>query len=263
MQIYRLPVRGITGESLWKLNEAIASFNEDQVDFVQNLGDIIDGGWMFFDSILPLYQNLEPGIENYHLLGNHDFRIPPGRMPGLLEKLFMPDYYYTYEKKGWQFIVLDATNYAYYSNPLHKHDIDMVNKYMDSTIGNPNNHSYNSAIGKKQQKWLEQELDRAKLSGKKVIIFSHSPLRPPYIAENLWNNEEIIDIIEDSPNVVAYINGHNHAGNYEVRNGIHYITIFGMVDTKVSSYGVLEIYENNLVLNGFGKQKSFNLKIIQ
>lgn len=250
-------------ESLWKLNEAIASFNENQVDFVQNLGDIIDGGWISFDSILPLYQNLEPGIENYHLLGNHDFRVPTNRMKKLLEKLSMPDYYYTYKKKGWQFIVLDANDYAYYSNPLHKRNINLLNWYYDSTIGNPNHRSYNSAIGEKQQKWLKKELARASESGSKVIIFSHSPLRPMYNAENLWNYEEIIDIIEENHNVVAYINGHNHKGGYESKNGTHYLTIYGMVNTKISSYGILEIYENNLVLNGFGKQKSFKLKINQ
>jgi manganese-dependent ADP-ribose/CDP-alcohol diphosphatase len=247
-------------ESLWKLKEAITTFNENQVDFVQNLGDIIDIGWMSYDSILPLYQDLDPDIENHHLLGNHDFAIPPSRMTGLLERLSMPDYYYSYEEEGWHFIVLDATDYAYYSKPLHNHDIKRLNAYMYSTIGKSNNHSYNSAIGKKQQKWLKQELERARLSQNNVIIFSHSPLRPFYTAENLWNNEEILDIIETSSNVVAYINGHNHAGNYELKNGIHYITIFGMVDTRISSYGILEIYEDTLVLKGFGNQKSFHLK---
>jgi predicted MPP superfamily phosphohydrolase len=246
-------------ESLWKLEEAITTFNENQVDFVQNLGDLIDLGWHGFDSILPIYKLLDPDIGNYHLLGNHDFTIPPSRMTGLLEKLSMPDYYYSYEKNGWHFIVLDATDYAYYSNPLHNHDLKILNKYMDSTIGQANNHSYNSAIGKKQQKWLKNELTRAESSQKNVIIFSHSTLRPSYAAENLWNNDEIVDILESSSNVVAYINGHNHAGNYESRKGIHYITIFGMVDTRISSYGILEIFEDKLVLKGFGNQKSFQL----
>ena len=87
------------------------------------------------------------------------------------------------------------------------------------------------------------------------------PLRPLSSAENLWNNEEIIDIIENSSNVVAFINGHNHAGNYVFKNGIHYITILGMVDTMINSYGILEIYKNSLVLRGYGNQKSFNLTI--
>ncbi|MFA9407183.1 MAG: hypothetical protein ACERKX_15350, partial [Anaerolineales bacterium] len=52
-------------ESLWKLNEAIVTFNAKHVDFVQNLGDIIDKGWENYDSIIPVYQNLDPGIDNY------------------------------------------------------------------------------------------------------------------------------------------------------------------------------------------------------
>ncbi len=247
-------------ESLWKLKEAITTFNENQVDIVQNLGDIIDLGWTSYDSILPLYEDLDPNIENHHLLGNHDFAISPSRLTGLLEKLSMPDYYYSYEENGWHFIVLDATDYAYYSRTLHNHDMNRLNAYMYSTIGKSNNHSYNSAIGKKQQIWLKEELERARLSQNNVIIFSHSPLRPLYTAENLWNNEEILDIIESSSNVVAYINGHNHAGDYELKNGIHYFTIFGMVDTRISSYGILEIYEDELLLKGFGKQKSYRLK---
>ncbi len=89
------------------------------------------------------------------------------------------------------------------------------------------------------------------------------PLRPLDHSENLWNNTEIIEILENSPNVVAFINGHNHAGEYVFKNGIHYITILGMVDTKTNSFGILEIYKNSLVLKGYGNQESFNLTITE
>src|SRR4030042_6954605 len=62
-------------ESLWKLEEAIDTFNYYHVDFVQNLGDIIDVEWGSYDSIISVYQHISPDIENYHLLGNHDFAI--------------------------------------------------------------------------------------------------------------------------------------------------------------------------------------------
>jgi hypothetical protein len=246
-------------ESLWKLKEAITTFNENQVDFVQNLGDIIDGGRESYDSIIPVYQNLNPDIENYHLLGNHDFAVDSSHLANLLETFSMPDYYYSYVREGWRFIVLDATDYSYFSNGLHKHDIEQVNSYYESTSGKLNNYHWNSAIGEQQQNWLKQELDKARLSQSNVVIFSHMPLRPLNTPENLWNNKEIIDIIENSSNVVAYINGHNHAGNYELKNGIHYITIFGMVDTMINSYGILEIYKNSLVVKGYGNQKTFHL----
>ena len=62
-------------ESLWKLEEAIDTFNIKGVDFVQNLGDIIDIDWGSYDSIIPIYDKLNPDIENYQLLGNHDFAV--------------------------------------------------------------------------------------------------------------------------------------------------------------------------------------------
>ena len=106
-------------ESLWKLNEAIDTFNYYQVDFIQNLGDIINGEWRSFDSIMPVYNKINPDIETYHLLGNHDFSIDSIQMADLLETLSMPECYYSYVKKDWRFIVLDATDYSYYANPLH------------------------------------------------------------------------------------------------------------------------------------------------
>ncbi|WP_345740420.1 metallophosphoesterase [Polaribacter atrinae] len=80
-------------ESLWKIEEAIDTFNYKKVDFVQNLGDIIDVEWESYDSILPIYNKLNPDIENYHLLGNHDFSIDSTHLRDLREKLSMPDYY--------------------------------------------------------------------------------------------------------------------------------------------------------------------------
>jgi manganese-dependent ADP-ribose/CDP-alcohol diphosphatase len=247
-------------ESLWKLEQAIDTFNFYKVDIVQNLGDVIDVKWESYDAILPIYDKLTPGIENYHLLGNHEFAVDSTRFKEILERLSMPNYYYSYSKEGWRFIVLDATDYAYYSNSLHDHNIREIDLFYENTKGRSNNQRWNSAIGKAQQNWLKKELDKANLLKQKVILFSHMPLRPQNDPHNLWNDHEIIDIIEQSSNVVAFINGHNHSGNHEFQNGVHYITIFGMVDTMISSYGILEFYNDSLVLKGFGNQKNIIIK---
>jgi hypothetical protein len=246
-------------ESLWKLEEAIDTFNYYNVDLVQNLGDIIDVEWESFDSILPVYKKLNPNVENYHLLGNHDFAIDSVHLRNLLKKLSMPGYYYSYSYMDWRFIVLDATDFSFYSNLLHNHDINQVNFYYENTKEKSNNHQWNSAIGKEQQNWLKQELDSANLLGQKVILFSHLPLRPLNNPHNLWNDFEIINLIENTSNVVAFINGHNHSGDYVFKNGIHYITIFGMVETMISSYGILEFYRDSLVLRGYGNQKTLHM----
>ena len=243
-------------ESIWKLEQAIDTFNYEKVDFVQSLGDIIDDGWSNFDSILPIYNKLSPDIESYHLLGNHDFSIDSIHMRGLLDRLSMSNYYYSYSKKGWRFIVLDATDYAYFSNPLHNRDVKKIDSYYETTKGESNKQIWNSAIGEEQQRWLKEELAIANKMNQKVIVFSHLPIMPESNAHNLWNDFEIVNIIEQSSNVAAFINGHNHAGEYEFNNGIHYITLVGMVETMVSSYGILEVYKDRLVLTGYGNQES-------
>ena len=246
-------------ESLWKLEEAIDTFNFYKVDLVQNLGDVIDKKWKSYDAILPIYDKLNTKIENYHLLGNHEFAIDSSRFRDIIELLSMPDYYYSYSKKGWRFIVLDATDYAYYSNLLHDHDIQEIDLYKENTNGQANSKDWNSAIGKAQQNWLKKELEKADLLREKVILFSHMPLRPHNDPHNLWNHQEILKIIEKNSNVVAFINGHNHSGNYEYYKGVHYITIFGMVDTIISSYGILEFNMDSLVLKGYVNQKTMVL----
>ena len=248
-------------ESLWKLEEAIDTFNGDEVDFVQSLGDIIDDEWSSFDSILPIYDKLNFDIESYHLLGNHDFSVDSIHLTGLLEKLSMPNYYYSYSKKGWRFIVLDANDYSYYSNPLHQHDVEVIDLYYENTKDESNKQLWNSAIGEEQQSWLKKELSKANLMQEKVIVFSHLPIRPKGNMHNLWNDYEIVKIIENSSNVVAFINGHDHSGGYDFNNGVHYITLHGMVETMINSYGILDVYNDHLVLRGYGNQKTLHLNI--
>lgn len=239
---------------LWKTEEAVKTFNYLDVDFVMTLGDVIDGELRSLDSIMPIYNNLKPQIDAYFVLGNHDYDVEDQSQ--LLDKLFMPDYYYSYVRKGWRFIALNTSDYSFYANPLHQHDIEVVEAYSKSVEDKPNHFEWNGAIGEEQQKWLKRELKLAEELDQKVILFAHIPLRPLDDIHGVWNNQEIIDIIEDSPNVVAYINGHNHYGDYVKKNGVHYITMNGMIgNPHRNSYAILEIFEDNsLNLKAFGVQ---------
>ena len=127
-------------ESLWKLQEAIDTFNFNKVDLVQNLGDIINDKWESYEAILPLYDKLNPDINNYHLLGNHEFAVDSTHLKDILDRLSMPDYYYSYSKKGWRFIVLDATDIAYFSNSLHDLEIKEIDLYFQNTKGQSNSY---------------------------------------------------------------------------------------------------------------------------
>ena len=157
---------------------------------------------------------------------------------------------------GIRFVSLDSNDYSYYANDLHHYNISSINYYYDRIIAKRNYHTYNSAIGDEQQKWLRDELESAQKAGQKVIIFSHAPIKPLSLKYNLWNDAEIANIIEQYPNVIAFINGHDHNGNYVFDNNIHYITLSGMVQTTENAYGILEIYKNRIILKGYGKQQN-------
>jgi len=243
-------------ESLKKVREAIETFNDQKVDFVQNLGDIIDGDWNNIDSIISVYQTLNPNISVHNLLGNHDFHIDSVYMERLTERFSMPGLYYSYIRMGIRFIALDSNDYSYYANDLHHYDINLINFYYDRIIARKNYQAYNSAIGNEQQEWLRGELKSAQNAGQKVFIFSHAPIKPLSLKYNLWNDAEIANIIEQYPNVIAFINGHDHSGNYVFDHNIHYITLSGMVQTAKNAYGILEIYKDRIVLKGYGNQKN-------
>jgi len=104
-------------------------------------------------------------------------------------------------------------------------------------------------------------LEEAQSKNEKVIIYSHIPLRPANNVHNLWNDKEVLDILSNYKNIVAYINGHNHAGAYEEYEGIHFITLFGMLDTPENSYAILDIYKDKLELKGYGHQKNILMEM--
>jgi hypothetical protein len=61
--------------------------------------------------------------------------------------------------------------------------------------------------------------------------------------------------------VAAYLNGHNHAGNYAQQGKIHFLTLKGMVDTTTSAYSVVEVHKDRLEIKGFGRQNDRTLPL--
>jgi manganese-dependent ADP-ribose/CDP-alcohol diphosphatase len=238
-------------ETLKKLPAAIDTLNEYEVDFVVTLGDIIDRYYESFDSILPLYNDLN--MPDYKLLGNHAFEEVGDSLKDTVIYLYnMPDYYYHFAYNDWRFIILDGTELAAYDSILHPDLREEADSLWQSVQGQINDETWNGGIGRKQMQWIENTVTDAMNNGEKVILFCHFPVYPEHYL-NLWNREAIIDIVEKYENIVAYINGHNHDGNYGFLNGKHYITQKGMVETyDTSSFSILEIYDNKLVFNSYG-----------
>jgi len=69
-------------------------------------------------------------------------------------------------------------------------------------------------------------------------------------------------ILDASPAVIAWFNGHDHAGGYAVANGIHYVTFPGMVESGAqNSYSVVRLYADRIEIEGIGTAPSRALSL--
>ena len=239
-------------ETLKRLPEAVDTFNKSKVDFVMNLGDMIDKYENSYDSVIRFYDKLK--MPFYNQLGNHEFeQVSDNFKSSVLERYKMPDYYYDFSFKNWRIIILDGTELGKYSRNIHPDLAKEADSLWQSAQGKLNELSWNGGISRRQQQWLQNRLKDALKTGQNVIIFCHFPVYPDSIDLTLWNSSQIIDILESYPNVVAYISGHYHEGSYGYKKGINYLTLNAMVDTPdKNSYAIMEIYTNEIRIKGFG-----------
>jgi hypothetical protein len=115
---------------------------------------------------------------------------------------------------------------------------------------------WNGGFTARQIGWLKGELDDAARTGEKVILICHFPVAPDNV-HNLLNYKEVLPILTNYSNIIAWFNGHNHAGNYSYFNMIHFVTFKGMVETEsVNSFASVTVFKNKLVIKGYGREKS-------
>ncbi|WP_428912037.1 metallophosphoesterase [Niallia sp. Krafla_26] len=237
--------------SLDKLMEAAKTFNQEDVDFTVQTGDLIDRDLPSFSTVLPFYNMIEG--PKYHVLGNHDFPVTSDKVVDILD---MPNQYYDIKYKNWRFVFLDTNDLSLYANPVGSEKYQQA-QTMYNTLNNNNEinaQTWNGGVSDEQLTWLRGVLKKAAQTNEKVVVFSHMPVYPAN-EHNVWNDDAVMAELEAAGNVVAYINGHNHAGNYGVKNGIHYVNLKGMVDTAdTNSYSILRIYKDRLEIDGFGRE---------
>ncbi|MBS3769398.1 MAG: metallophosphoesterase [Bacteroidales bacterium] len=239
-----------------KLKLCVDHLNVLDLKYVVNLGDLIDRDFNSFDTIQPILNQLEMPVHN--VLGNHDYSVANKYKKEVPVRLNLPSRYYDFEVDGWRFVVLDGNDISFHAYPEDSDSYkEATEYYKQKDIESP---EWNGAIGKKQMNWLHRVLEKATANKEKVIIFCHFPVYPED-AHNLWNAGKVIQVLENYPCVRAYMSGHNHGGNYGMKNGINYLTMTGMVDTEENSYSIVNVYKNRLEIQGFGREKDRVLEI--
>ena len=196
-----------------RMEKFIDTAQSRSVDFVLQLGDFCfpkKENKAFMD-IWNTYRG-----PRYHVLGNHDMDV--SSKEETIDYWGMPGKYYSFDEKGYHFVVLDAN----YINQGGKYtDYDHANFYIDGHL--------RTWINPEQLEWLAADLAATKLP---TIVCSHQSL-----VSDLWgikNRTKVQRILEQAneeagfTKVIACFNGHNHIDYYRKLNGIYYIDINSM-----------------------------------
>jgi len=250
-------------DSAEKLKACVAHLATLKPDFVVNLGDTVDRDLVSYDTVLPIFEQLPSPV--YFVLGNHDHNMPLAQRPIVLKKLGLDRLgggkgYYDFARDGWRLVVLNG--YAISLGAVAP-DARKAGEAILADLrqkGAPNAQSYNGAVGPDQRRWLDRTLANADDAREKTIVICHHPAYPVGDC-TLLDHDEVRAVLEAHRSVVAYLCGHNHSGGYAIKDGIHYLTFMGMIETKDTAYALAEVYPDRLQVTGFGREQSRVLAI--
>lgn len=245
--------------ALESLDACVADLTGRELAFVAQLGDVIDGRGDLQGSQEDLERVLERleglNLPLMHVVGNHCLSVPRDQ---LQERLGLPRSWYDFGRDGWRFVVLDSMDLSLQGVPEEHPRAVEAAAWLESHPPETFAHAFdwNGGFGSQQLAWLEERLARAQAAGERVVVFSHHPVlleaaRPAYLA---WDHEALCEVLEASPAVVAFFNGHDHAGGYHQRGGVHYWTLPAMLAAPEgeNAYAVIEAWPERLVVHGVG-----------
>lgn len=247
-------------ESPRKLGEAIDELNQHELAFTFHLGDFIDRDFESFDDLEPVAAKLRSKL--HHVLGNHDFDVADERKAEVPGRLGLDRGYYRLREAGFRFVVIDTTEVSTYRQAASSEPSQAAHAELKglSSRGSAAAKPWNSRPGSEQIEWLEKELEAATRAKEAVLILGHHPIEP-ITGHSIWNAATMNELLQRHRCAKLYLNGHNHAGHYADAEGLHYLTLDGMVETKKkNAFAVASLYGDRLEINGFGRQESHTLK---
>lgn len=242
--------------SLGKLEIAVEELNREELDFSINLGDLIDRDFESYEKPLQILSKLNSPLHS--AIGNHDFSVDSRYINRVRKLQGNRRGYFDFTIENFTFIVVDGSDLSLFGNREGSKEYLAAERELKElkAEGANNGYDWNGGVGSKQFKWIKGRLDRAKKDNRRVVLFAHWPLTPEN-GTQLWSSGEMLSLIGSYSNVVAWISGHHHAGGYHKPGSIHHLTMDGMVETvKDSSFGVVDVYRDRLVLRGYGGQSS-------
>lgn len=225
-----------------KLAEARDLFRDQALDFLVELGDLIDRA----DSVITELDYLQQidrefasiCADRHYVLGNHC--VDTLRKEEFLGQVGQEKSFYAFRRSGVHFLVLDAC--------FRRDGVAYGRRNFEWTDAN---------IPQEELEWLESELAAG---AEPVVVFTHQRLD---VSNNhgVRNNAAVRERLERSGRVLAVFQGHSHKNDHRDIGGIHYCTHVAMVEGTGllnNAYSVIDIHPDGTIsLHGYHQQHSY------
>jgi predicted phosphodiesterase len=229
-------------ETLGKLAEAARKFEQTSITFLVELGDFIDAAnavdveQRYLTTINREFSTICQ--DRHYVLGNHC--VDTLKKEEFLDGVEQLKSYYSFDRNGFHFIVLDAC-FRSDGQPYERKNFQWTDANIPAA----------------ELEWLQADLQA---SDQPVIVFAHQRLDVSN-SHGVKNHAEVRRVMEASGRVRAVFQGHSHQNDLKEIGGIHYCTLVAMVEgsgQENNGYSILEIdAQETLRLTGFRKQKSY------
>ena len=181
---------------------------ESNSDMIVSLGDFSHFPSMAKE-LIDQYNNTP--VPNYHVLGNHEF--DHDSLEEVVAAYGMPNAYYSFEFKGFRFIMLDNNSFSEYPGIYFHYS---RRNYFDHGKGR-------EYIAPEQVEWFRETVKNSTVP---CIVMSHASLDYP---SQIPNRNDILEIIRASQNtpgrVMLCVNGHNHRNHLSVVDNVAYFDL--------------------------------------
>jgi manganese-dependent ADP-ribose/CDP-alcohol diphosphatase len=256
-----IPDRGTRAyrASIAKLGAAVDHFNGRPLDFCVNLGDTIDREWRSFDEILKPMSACRHRWE--HVLGNHDFALLDGEKTQVDARLGVAARHRYFDRPGFRFVILDTGAVSTYATLDRSAERASALAELARVKARklPQAQDWNGAVGAKQLAWFEGVAADASRRGLMVVVFAHHPAAPAG-GHDAWDASEVLAALGRHRNVVAWFNGHNHAGGFAQVEGLPCVTFRGMVETPdTNAFATARFLDDRVIIAGHGREPSREL----
>lgn len=241
--------------------------SEERLDFVVQLGDIIEGNSSReaseadLEAVLAALEPLLRGYPFRHVLGNHCLRLPRRE---LAARLGVTDWHYAWSVERvpqWRLISLDGLDVSLerWQDGLDaEQQSDSYRRAQAIVDADAALEKFNGAIGAAQLDWFERQLLDARRQRQRVLVFCHLPtLAAAANARHLlWNHADVLALLaRHRGTVVAWISGHLHEGGYALHDGVHHVTVQAVLECSLHhpiTAAIVSVHHDHLQIVGIG-----------